>query len=155
MYCRNCGNSIPEKSIHCIKCGAKQKVEITQKIKESRLQELNIHAKSIKRQIKIARNIIFISLVIAIILIVIIFFREAPDTIPDINTVPYSPYGMNDCMRYGDENTQKYWSQNREMLDVFILCIFICIGSKVYHFVQKIKYKKILRRIMEVKNNVL
>lgn len=57
-YCQNCGNLTSIKTEFCFHCGAKQKNVMTQKMKNARLAELQKKAKFNKTLMKIEKFIV-------------------------------------------------------------------------------------------------
>lgn len=152
-YCQNCGNLISIKNKFCFHCGVKQKNIMTQKMKNTRLEELQKKAKFHKKIMKIEKIIAILGIVIAVLLIAVIVLRPTPDNIPEISSMTLSPnIYFHDYMRVADYNVQKYWQQGRELIENAVVCIFLSISSFIAFLVQKSIYKQILKAIKEAKN---
>lgn len=164
-YCQNCGFHTTEKTDYCLSCGAKQRTIVSQKMKENQMNNLRKSAKFHRTMLKINKVVALLSIISIVILVFILIVRPVPENIPDISTVKMSPntyiHESPYMMKIGDtyyydisvisEELANYWIQGRTLLSYIILSLFISFVSFIELIIQRCKYKKILRRIKEVK----
>lgn len=153
-YCQNCGNLTSIKTEFCFHCGAKQKNIMTQKMKNAQLAELQKRAKFNKKLMKIEKFIAVAGIIIAVILIAVLVLRPEPDNIPEISVTKsgYSIYGPNYTSRLANDDVQEYWKQGRELVGNTVLCLFLSISSFIAFLIQKSAYKQNIKAIKEAKN---
>lgn len=85
-YCPNCGNLTSIKTEFCFHCGAKLKNIMTQKMKNERLAELQKKAKFNKTIMNIEKFLAVAGIVVAVVCIAVIVLRPEPNNIPDISS---------------------------------------------------------------------
>lgn len=90
-YCQNCGNLTSFKTEFCFHCGAKLKNIMTQKMKNERLAELQKKAKFNKKLMKIEKFIAAVGIVVAVVCIAVLVLRPEPANIPDPSSMYMSP----------------------------------------------------------------
>lgn len=174
MYCRGCGNQMPDSSVSCSKCGTrkgegvkfcqtcgyhtteqtefcfncgdKQRNIITQQMKNQKVIQLQKQAKTEKKFMKIERAIAIIGFLLAVVFVVIMVIRPQPEM---TGTVP-QPWLSNKVVY--DYDVQVYWKESRELLLYAFMSLLMAVGSVISYFMQKSKYKKILKAIKEAKN---
>lgn len=163
-YCANCGFHTNIKTEFCLQCGAKQRTIVSQKMKDDQMNALKKSAKFHRTMLKINKVFTLLSIISIVILAFILVVRPVPENIPDISTVKMSPntfFHDPYMMKIGDtyyydasvvsEELANYWIQGRVLLSYIILSLFIFFTSFIGLIIQRCKYKKILRRIKEVK----
>ena len=85
-YCQNCGNLTSIKTEFCFHCGAKLKNIMTQKMKNERLAELQKKAKFNKTIMNIEKFLAVTGIVVAVVCIAVLVLRPEPNNIPDISS---------------------------------------------------------------------
>lgn len=90
-YCQNCGFHTTEKTDYCLSCGAKQRTIVSQKMKENQMDNLRKSAKFHRTMLKINKVVALLSIISIVILVFILVVRPVPENIPDISTVKMSP----------------------------------------------------------------
>lgn len=183
MYCRECGNQIPDNSIscnkcgtrkgigvsfcqmcgfhtsekmeYCLNCGAKLQNVMSQKMKNTRLAELQKKVKSTKKMNNILKFICIGSAVVTVLLILVLVLRPEPSNIPD-------PRKSDEFLRVGNtyyydssyvsEEVAEYWVQGRALISYIICTVFIFIVTLVNKALCKKKYINLLKALKEAKN---
>lgn len=82
-YCDNCGQYTTEKIVHCRHCGAKLNTIVPQNILKERALDLQKRAKSTKKMDNILKFICISSIVVSVLLILVLVLRPEPNNIPD------------------------------------------------------------------------
>ena len=175
MYCRECGNLMPENALKCPECGTKQgegfdfcnycgeyttermeycrhcgaKLDtiVPQKVLKERALDLQKRVKSAKTMNKILKFICVGSVVLMVLLILILVLRPEPSNIP-------SPRKSDELLRVG--NTYYYDSSyvSDEVVEYwvqgraligYIVCSFVVF---IVSLVNKLLWKKKYKRIV-------
>lgn len=89
-YCQNCGNITSLKTEFCFHCGAKQKNIMTQKMKTERINSLQKQVKFIKRIKSISKFVMIGSILIIALLFAVLVLRKEPENIPEPFAIGYS-----------------------------------------------------------------
>lgn len=95
-FCQNCGFYTTIKTEFCLKCGAKQRTIVSQKMKNDRIAELQKQVKMNKKVQKILKLVVAGSAIAAVLLILILVLRPQPDNIP----APFYTY----TLEFGADN---------------------------------------------------
>ena len=82
-FCNYCGQYTTEKMVHCRHCGAKLNTIVPQKVLKERALDLQKRVKSAKKMNKILKFICVGSVALMALLILILVFRPEPSNIPD------------------------------------------------------------------------
>lgn len=82
-YCDNCGQYTTEGMVHCRHCGAKLNTIVPQKVLKERALDLQKRAKSAKKMNSILKFICIGSAVVTVLLILVLVLRPEPSNIPD------------------------------------------------------------------------
>ncbi len=143
-FCRMCGYHTNINTEFCSNCGAKQIV--TQQTKLTKINQLQRQAKTEKKFMKIEKVFAVVGFILAIALVVVMVIRPQPE----MNGYVAQPWLSNKVV-YGYE-VQSYWAESRELLLYAFMSLLMSIGSLISYFVQKSKYKKILKAIKEAKD---
>lgn len=80
-FCHVCGFHTSEKMEHCLNCGAKLHNVMSQKMKKTRIAELQKKVKSAKKMNNIFKFICIGSALITGVLIMVLVFRPEPGTV--------------------------------------------------------------------------
>ena len=145
-YCHACGYYTTIKTEYCSHCGAKQRTIVTQKMKNTKLQELNKQAKTAKKFMRLEKMFAIIFFTLAIVIFVYSVTRPAPE---DYSVTIMQGTGTT---WHNDPNVLFYWKESQEHLVYIIASLGSAFCSFVGYRVEKSKYKKILRAIKEAKN---
>lgn len=143
-YCRACGYHTNIDTEFCSNCGAKQVV--TQQTKINKVNLLVKQAKNEKKFMKIEKIISIVGFSFAILFFVIMVARPQPE----MNGFVAQPWLSNKVV-YGYE-VQSYWAESRQLLAYSFMSLLMSICSLISYFVQKSKYKKLLKAIKEAKD---
>lgn len=143
-FCQMCGYHTSIKTKFCLNCGAKQKIIVTQQMKAEHLELLHKQAKTTKLFMKVDKVFAIVGLLLAIMLFVFLISRPEPDFGNSIS-IPYWSKVV-----YGYD-VQIYWAQGRKIVAYMCLSLLLSVSSVVSFFVQKSKYKKIMKLIKEEK----
>ena len=82
-FCNYCGQYTTEKMVHCRHCGAKLNTIVPQKVLKERALDIQKRVKFAKKMNKILKFICVGSVALMALLILILVFRPEPSNIPD------------------------------------------------------------------------
>lgn len=146
-FCNYCGQYTTEKMVHCRHCGAKLNTIVPQKVLKERALDLQKRVKSAKKMNKILKFICVGSVALMVLLILILVFRPEPSNIPD-------PRKSDELLRVG--NTYYYDSSyvSKEVAEYwtqsralisYIVCSFFVF---IVSLVNKFVWKKKYKKLV-------
>ena len=157
-YCQNCGGYTTERTDFCRGCGAKLRTVVPQKIKVERYKQIQKQVNFCKKVQGILRFFVIGSIIVTVVLVIALVFRNQPNNISD----PFYTYSLefgedeiyqpNDYMNYADANVQEYWAQSRQLIAYIVMSFIVFVGTSIDLLIQKSKYKKLLKALKEAKN---
>lgn len=145
-YCQTCGYHTSEQTQFCFNCGAKQRNIITRKMQDAKIAELNKQAKTSRTFMRMEKlcSILFLGLAVAIFIYSVT--RPAPE---DYSISIMQGTGT---MWHNDPNVLFYWKESQEHLVYILTLLGGAFCSFVGFLVEKSRYKKLLKAIKEAKN---
>jgi len=147
-YCQNCGFHTTAKTGYCLSCGAKQKTIIPQKVKDDHKAALQKQLKLQQTFLKIDKTIAMLGIIVAVTLFVFLAVRPAPDNIPDI-----SEHGRELMFRIGDTYYYESWNISKEVAEYWaqgrslLMYIILSLFMSVSSFIGFIVQKHICKKI--------